>query len=114
MLLPIKIALSILEESSKILLTTIARLSSFSSTRERIRMRLTVVSAVSAEEKNADKIIRIKITISCMASLGSNTNQLLFYTLYFNVKHIYYTILCMPLSRENVLIYRECVDIHMK
>lgn len=53
MLLPISIAVSILEESSVIFNTVCAFLLP-SSARLRIRIRFTVVSAVSAEEKKAD------------------------------------------------------------
>ena len=62
-LFPIKIALNILPESSVTLSTRAAR--EFpSSARERIRIRFTVVSAVSAEEKNAESKSRmIKIII---------------------------------------------------
>ena len=62
-LFPIKIALNILPESSVTLSTHAAR--EFpSSARERIRIRFTVVSAVSAEEKNAESKSRmIKIII---------------------------------------------------
>ena len=69
MLLPIKIALSILVGSSINLQTVLAPFL-FSSARERIRSLLTVVRAVSAEEKKPDKSIRINKIINCV-TLGS-------------------------------------------
>lgn len=54
MLLPIKMALSILCILSVIVSTRLARLLP-ASAKVRIRIRLAVVKAVSAEEKNADK-----------------------------------------------------------
>ena len=50
-----------------------------SSTRARTRSLLTVVSAVSAEEKNADNANKITKTTNCMASLGPKINSLLLY-----------------------------------
>ena len=57
MLFPIKMALSILPESSVMRSTRSARLSP-SSARVRIRILFTVVRAVSAEEKNAERKIK--------------------------------------------------------
>ena len=63
MLFPIKMALNNLPESSVIARTCFARLSP-ASARERRRILFTVVSAVSAEEKNADKISKMARIIS--------------------------------------------------
>lgn len=63
-LLPIRMALSILLYWSRILLTVIARLLP-SSARERMRTRFTVVSAVSADEKKLDRKIRIIRAANC-------------------------------------------------
>ena len=71
MLLPIRIALSILPESSVILSTVFARLFP-SSAKLRMRILFTVVSAVSADEKNADSPSRISRIMSCVTSLESN------------------------------------------
>ncbi len=71
MLLPIRIALSILPESSVIFNTVFARLLP-SSARLRIRILFTVVKAVSADEKNAESISNINRIISCVASPESN------------------------------------------
>ena len=60
-LLPIKIALSILPELS-VMRSTHAALLSPSSASARIRIRFAVVRAVSAEEKKADKQSRITNT----------------------------------------------------
>ena len=63
MLFPIKMALNNLPESSVMARTRFARLSP-ASARERRRILFTVVSAVSAEEKNADKISKMARIIS--------------------------------------------------
>ena len=75
-LFPIKTVLSILLCLSWMERTREARLSP-SSASVRIRMRLTVVNAVSAEEKKPDKnnrTIRIQI---CMTPVVSNISSLL-------------------------------------
>ena len=73
-LLPIRIALSIFAESSVILSTRAARLFP-SSASDRIRMRFTVVSAVSDEEKKADRASRMTRMINCIAELMSKNNS---------------------------------------
>ena len=78
MLLPIRIALNILPEFSFILATVTALLLP-SSIKERILILFTVVNAVSAEEKKADKANRITIHISWMILSVSKKNQLLYY-----------------------------------
>ena len=75
-LLPIRIALSILDGLSVSSLTRQARLLP-SSARLRIRILLTQVNAVSADEKKADKANKTIRTISCIASLESKKNHLL-------------------------------------
>ena len=70
MLLPIRMALNILEESSVILRTIWAFLLP-SSARLRIRIRFTVVSAVSADEKNAERANKIIRIINCATTLES-------------------------------------------
>ncbi len=70
MLLPIRMALSILPESSVISSTFFARLLPSSAMLLR-RILLEVVKAVSAEEKNADNNNKTIITINCMTSLES-------------------------------------------
>ena len=70
-LLPIRIALSILGESS-IIFNTMSALLSPSSDRLRSLMELTMVSAVSADEKKADKAIKIIININCIKESVSN------------------------------------------
>ena len=77
MLLPISIAVSILEESSVIFNTVCAFLLP-SSARLRIRIRFTVVSAVSAEEKKADSANSTISTINSIVSFESNDKSLLF------------------------------------
>ena len=62
-LFPIKMALSILDESSVMAKTRTALLSP-SSARVRMRMRFEVVSAVSADEKKPDNSSRIIRTIN--------------------------------------------------
>ena len=62
-LLPINMALSILPESSVTFRTLAARLFP-SSANVRIRIRLKVVSEVSAEEKNAERISKTTSTIN--------------------------------------------------
>ena len=69
-LLPIKIALSNFWGSS-IICRTRAALGLPSSSNVRIRILLTVVNAVSADEKNADNKIRIINVISCTVLAGS-------------------------------------------
>ena len=76
-LLPINMALNILPELSVIFKTVFARLLP-SSARLRIRILLTVVSAVSADEKKAESINRIIKIISCVTSPESNDKSLLF------------------------------------
>ncbi len=71
MLLPISMALNILPESSVIARTVLARLLP-SSAKVRIRILLTVVSAVSADEKNADNNNKINRIMSRVASVESN------------------------------------------
>ena len=73
MLLPISIAVSIFEESSVIFNTIFAFLLP-SSARLRIRIRFTVVSAVSAEEKKADSANSTISTINCV--IKSNIQHL--------------------------------------
>ena len=73
-LLPIKIALSILPESSITFPSVIAFLLP-SSIMERIRIRFTVVNAVSEQEKKADKKRRNNKTKKRMATLGSKKNH---------------------------------------
>ena len=75
-LLPIRMALNILPESSVILITILARLFP-SSANERIRIRLTVVSDVSADEKNAESASKIIKTILWVTTLESNCFSLL-------------------------------------
>ena len=75
-LLPIRIALSILDGLSVSSLTRQARLLP-SSARLRIRILLTQVNAVSADEKKADKANKTIRIISCIASLESKKNHLL-------------------------------------
>lgn len=70
MLLPIKMALNILPESSVISITFFARLLP-SSAKERMRILLTVVSDVSAEEKNPEKNSKMIKIIICVATLES-------------------------------------------
>ena len=70
-LLPIKIALNILPESSVILSTRSACLFP-SSAKVLIRIRFAVTRAVSAEEKKADRAIRIINAIIWTMSLVSN------------------------------------------
>ena len=69
-LLPIKIALSILPELS-VMRSTHAALLSPSSASARMRIRFAVVRAVSAEEKKADKQSRITNTAICNMELVS-------------------------------------------
>ena len=69
-LLPIKIALSILPELS-VMRSTHAALLSPSSASARMRIRFAVVRAVSAEEKKADKLSRITNTAICNMELVS-------------------------------------------
>ena len=69
MLLQINTALSILEGSSTNFKTRLAALL-FSSAKARIRILFTVVNAVSADEKKADKISNVMITSIFIASLG--------------------------------------------
>ena len=76
MLLPIKMAESILPGSSVMRSTRAARLFP-DSARVRIRILLTVVSAVSAEEKNAERNNKIIIAISCPISPGPNKLHLI-------------------------------------
>ena len=74
-LFPIKMALSILPESS----VTFNALAAFlfpSSASVIIRIRLNVVSAVSAEEKNADKNNRTTSIINWIMSSGFNVTPL--------------------------------------
>jgi hypothetical protein len=80
-LLQIRIVLSKRCWSSISFNTSAARLL-FSSASARIRNLLTVVSAVSAEEKNADSAMSAIITIMFIASLGSNKNHLQFKKIY--------------------------------
>ena len=73
-LLPIRIAPSIFPEFS----ITFPSVTAFllpSSIRVRTRIRFTVVKAVSAQEKKADKKIRTNSTIKRMATLGSKKNH---------------------------------------
>ena len=76
MLLPIKIALSILWESSVIRSTRSARLFP-SSASVRIRILFTVVRAVSADEKKAEKINKIIRKIICDMALASTKFHLI-------------------------------------
>ena len=69
-LLPIKIALSILPELS-VMRSTHAALLSPSSASARMRIRFAVVRAVSAEEKKEDKQSRITNTAICNMELVS-------------------------------------------
>ncbi len=78
MLFPIKMALSILCISSVMESTRAARLSP-PSANVRIRMRLVVVKAVSAEEKNADNSSRRTKTTSCAMVVGLNKITSAFY-----------------------------------
>ena len=70
-LLPIRIVLSSLPESSITLERILARLLPCS-TSVWMRIRLTVVIAVSADEKKAESKTRISRTISCIGTLESN------------------------------------------
>ena len=70
-LLPIRIALSILDESEVILRTLWAFLLP-SSARERILIWLTVTNDVSADEKKADIMTSTIRTTNCIMTLGSN------------------------------------------
>ena len=72
MLLPMRIVLSSLPESSITVKRMEARLSPCSA-RDWIRILFTVVIEVSADEKNADKQISIIRARNCMASLESNS-----------------------------------------
>jgi hypothetical protein len=73
-LLPIRIALSILSGFST-MDKTLAALLFPSSARALIRWRFTVVRAVSAEEKNADKISSITNITICRIDPGSNSSS---------------------------------------
>ena len=75
-LLPIKTALKSLPGFSMSRLTVLAVLFP-SSSRLRIRILLTVVSAVSADEKKADNSTRIKRIMSCVTASASKKNHLL-------------------------------------
>lgn len=81
-LLPISIALSILPECS-IISATIFALLLPSSIKARILMLLTVVNAVSADEKNADKTSSKIIKIICEI-LSVSKKSTPSYTYYFN------------------------------
>ena len=70
MLLPIRMALSIFCGSS-IIFRIRAAFGRPSSSKVRIRILFTVVKAVSAEEKNADRSTRIISVISCATLVGS-------------------------------------------
>ena len=71
MLLPIRMALNILPESS-VIFNTVLALFLPSSARLRIRILFTVVNAVSADEKKADSINSTIRIIICVTSLESN------------------------------------------
>ena len=73
-LFPIRIALSILPELSITLPTVIALLLP-SSIRERILILLTIVKAVSADEKNADNNNKMIIIIICAILSVSKKNH---------------------------------------
>ena len=77
MLLPIKMALNILPESS-VIFNTVFALFLPSSARARIRIRFTVVRAVSADEKNAERANKATKIIICVASPESSGKSLLF------------------------------------
>ena len=70
MLLPIRTALNSFSGLEMSRLTVLARLFP-SSSRFLMRILLTVVRAVSAEEKKADKINRIHSTINCVTASAS-------------------------------------------
>ena len=72
--LPINIALNIFEGFSISLFTSTASFTS-SSAKLRILSLLTVVRAVSADEKNADSSNRTPIIISCVTSLESKLSS---------------------------------------
>ena len=82
-LLPIRMALSILDGLSVSSLTRMARLSP-SSARPRIRILLTQVNAVSADEKKADKASKITRIRSCIASLESKKSSPLYVHIWIN------------------------------
>ena len=71
-LLPIRMALSILEVCFSVVSSTKAARRLPSSARERSRILLTVISAVSADEKNADSNNKITRIINWKVSLESN------------------------------------------
>ena len=73
-LFPTRIALSSLL-GLPVILNTFLALRFPSSASERSLMRLTVVNAVSEEEKKADNISKITITIICNAGLVSKKNH---------------------------------------
>ena len=77
-LFPIRIAESIFPESSVTRRTLSARLSP-DSARVRIRILLTVVKAVSAEEKKAESIKSTTKNINCGISLGPNKIHLIYF-----------------------------------
>lgn len=81
MLLPIRIALSIFEELSRIFKIITALLFS-SSARERMRILLTVVRAVSADEKNAESNSKIIIAKIIKLVPGSNWKITPFYIIF--------------------------------
>ena len=89
MLFPIKIVLSIFEESEM----TFSSIFAFRfpcSARDWIRILFTVVRDVSAEEKNADSKSKNKSVAICIASLESNKNHS-FFNMVNPVKSFYRT-----------------------
>ena len=87
-LLPIRTALSILAEFSRIL-RTLAALLLPSSASERIRMRLTETNDVSADEKNDDRAISTTSATICIATLGSKVSTPLNFFMYMIITFIY-------------------------